>query len=86
MVDGVGIIHMNDRVYDPKLGGLQADPFIQASYDTQRLNRYSYVMNNPLNAANPSGYFWNLVVQALNSLYGQRYGISGGWGSVSSPR
>ena len=63
MVDAVGIIHMNGRIYDPKLGRfLQADPFIQAPYNTQSLNRYSYVMNNPLNATDPSGYFaWAVV-------------------------
>ena len=58
MVDGVGIIHMNSRIYDGKIGRfLQADPFIQAPFDTQSLNRYSYVRNNPLNKTDPSGYF-----------------------------
>ena len=55
MVDAVGIIHMNGRIYDAKLARfLQADPFIQAPYNTQSLNRYSYVWNNPLNATDPS--------------------------------
>lgn len=58
MVDGVGIIHMNGRIYDAKLGRfLQADPFIQDPLDGQNLNRYSYLRNNPLNATDPSGYF-----------------------------
>lgn len=58
MADEVGIIHMNGRIYDPKLGRfLQADPFVQSPTDTQMLNRYSYVRNNPLNATDPSGYF-----------------------------
>lgn len=58
MVDEVGIIHMNGRIYDPKLARfLQADPFVQSPTDTQVLNRYSYVRNNPLNATDPSGYF-----------------------------
>lgn len=49
---------MNGRIYDPKLGRfLQADPFIQEPTNTQSLNRYSYVLNNPLNATDPSGYF-----------------------------
>jgi len=55
--DQVGIIHMNGRIYDPSIGRfLQADPLIQDPYNTQSLNRYSYVMNNPLSYTDPSGY------------------------------
>jgi RHS repeat-associated protein len=54
----VGIIHMNGRVYDPELGRfLSADTHIQFPHDAQSYNRYSYVMNNPLSATDPSGYF-----------------------------
>ncbi|MEE8339534.1 MAG: putative Ig domain-containing protein, partial [Xanthomonadales bacterium] len=56
--DGLGIIHMNGRIYDPKLGRfLQADPFVQSPKNSQSLNRYSYVLNNPLSYTDPSGYF-----------------------------
>ena len=55
--DQIGIIHMNGRIYDPSIGRfLQADPIIQDPYDTQSLNRYSYVMNNPLSYTDPTGY------------------------------
>ncbi len=63
MVDEVGVIHMNGRIYDPRLGRfLQADPFVQAPTDLQSYNRYAYVRNNPLNATDPSGYFLEMAV------------------------
>ncbi len=53
----VQCIHMNGRIYDPKLGRfLQADPFVQEPFNTQSLNRYSYVINNPLAYTDPSGF------------------------------
>jgi RHS repeat-associated core domain len=59
MVDAVGIIHMNGRIYDAKLGRfLQADPFVQEPTMVGSLNRYSYIMNNPLNGVDPSGFNW----------------------------
>lgn len=59
MLDSVNLVHMNGRIYDPKLGRfLQADPTIQAPNNLQSFNRYSYVMNNPLSMTDPSGYSW----------------------------
>jgi len=57
-LDEVNLIHMNGRVYDPVIGRfLSADPFIQFPEFTQSLNRYSYVLNNPLSLTDPSGFF-----------------------------
>lgn len=57
MLDELGLIHMNGRIYDAKLARfVQADPFIQAATDVQMYNRYSYVRNNPMNATDPSGF------------------------------
>ncbi|MCT2532888.1 FG-GAP-like repeat-containing protein [SAR92 clade bacterium H231] len=74
MLDEVGIIHMNGRIYDAKLGRfLQADPIIQAPYNTQSLNRYSYTTNNPLNAIDPSGFsfFRKLIGVLTNGIIGE---------------
>ena len=58
MVDTVGIIHMNGRIYDATLGRfLQADPVIQFPDYSQSRNRYSYVLNNPLAYTDPTGHF-----------------------------
>jgi len=58
MLDEIGLVHMNGRVYDPLVGRfLSADPYIQSPLNLQSYNRYSYVMNNPLGSADPSGYF-----------------------------
>ncbi len=56
-LDEVGLIHMNGRVYDPTLGRfISADPFVQFPDNGQSLNRYSYVLNNPLSYSDPSGF------------------------------
>ena len=55
-LQGVGLIHMNGRLYDPKLRRFLApDNYIQDLGNTQNFNRYSYVLNNPLMYTDPSG-------------------------------
>nr|WP_280938404.1 RHS repeat-associated core domain-containing protein [Thioflexithrix psekupsensis] len=57
-LNAVELIHMNGRIYDPIIGRfLSADPFVQSPNNLQSLNRYSYVLNNPLSYTDPSGYF-----------------------------
>jgi RHS repeat-associated protein len=56
-LDNTNLIHMNGRIYDPSIGRfLSADPYIQAPFDSQSLNPYSYVFNNPLSWTDPSGF------------------------------
>lgn len=57
MMDEVGLVNMNGRIYDPATGRfLSADPIIQESNLLQSYNRYSYVNNNPLFFTDPTGY------------------------------
>lgn len=56
-LDEVEIIHMNGRVYDYNVGRfMSVDPFIQGHGNSQGINPYSYVMNNPLGYTDPTGY------------------------------
>ncbi len=56
-LDNLSMIHMNGRVYDSASGRFtSADPFVQAPYFSQSLNRYSYTFNNPLSYTDPSGF------------------------------
>ncbi len=49
------LINMNGRVYDPVLARfLSPDPFVQFPGLADGLNRYSYVMNNPLIYTDPN--------------------------------
>jgi hypothetical protein len=50
---------MNGRLYDPELGRmLSPDPYVQVPEYSQNFNRYSYVLNNPLNLTDPTGFNW----------------------------
>jgi len=54
--DETGLIYLRSRYYDPEIGRfISRDPF--AGFDTapQSLNRYTYVQNNPVRYADPSG-------------------------------
>jgi RHS repeat-associated protein len=56
-VDDVRLIHMGGRVFDPALGRfLNVDPVVQNAANSQALNPYSYILNNPLSGTDPSGY------------------------------
>jgi RHS repeat-associated protein len=44
MLDNVGLIHMNGRVYDPVIGRfLSTDPLVSVAGSSQSINPYSYV-------------------------------------------
>ncbi len=54
-----GLYYYGARYYDPQLGRfISADTIVQAPYDPQSLNRYSYCNNNPINYVDPTGNSW----------------------------
>jgi RHS repeat-associated protein len=57
MLDQLDLVHMNGRVYDPLVARfLSADPLLQNPQNGQSYNRYSYVLNNPTNMTDPTGF------------------------------
>ncbi len=53
----LGLIYMNARFYVPGLGRFaSADSIVPDPANPQSFNRYSYVLNSPLNFTDPSGH------------------------------
>ncbi|WP_309387267.1 FG-GAP-like repeat-containing protein [Cerasicoccus frondis] len=71
MLDNLGLVHMNGRIYDPQIARfLSPDPVIAAPYDLQNYNHYSYVRNNPMSLNDPSGYIAETVWDVGNIALG----------------
>ncbi|HAJ57219.1 MAG TPA: hypothetical protein DCL35_05560 [Candidatus Omnitrophica bacterium] len=61
-LDNTGLYFYGARYYDPEIGRfVTADTIVQAPYDPQSLNRYTYCRNNPLNYVDPTGHLWWLA-------------------------
>ena len=56
-ITGLGIYHYNARFYSPYTNHfLSADTIVPGMSNPQNLNRFSYVLNNPLRYTDPSGH------------------------------
>lgn len=72
-LDGLGLINMNGRVYDPLLGMfLSPDPYVQAPGSWLNYNRYGYCYGNPLLYTDPDGeiaWFIPVIIGAVIGAY-----------------
>jgi RHS repeat-associated protein len=60
-----GQTYLRARQYDPEIGRfISADPVLGALAMPQTLNRYAYVVNNPLKYTDPTGEFIPLLILA----------------------
>ena len=57
-LDDTGLYYYNARYYEPQIGRfISPDTVVQNFANPQSLNRYSYVLNNPLKYSDPSGHW-----------------------------
>ncbi len=71
-LDGVGLINMNGRLYDPVMARmLSPDNYVQNPENTQNYNRYSYCMNNPLKYVDPTGMRYGKFVNENGAVIGE---------------
>src|SRR5205807_987688 len=55
--DALALVHLNGRVYDPFVARfISGDPYVTDPTNGQNYNRYSYVLNNPTNLTDPTGF------------------------------
>jgi len=83
--DPTGLVYLRARQYDPDLGRfVSADPVLGSLSAPQTLNRFTYVVNNPLKYTDPSGEVINLIAAGIGALAGAIIGgvacaASQGW-------
>jgi RHS repeat-associated protein len=73
-LDEFQLIHMNGRLYDQDLGRFfGVDPLIQFPSNSQSLNPYAYLMNNPLSGTDPTGYATDCTGTRIKDCAGDVY-------------
>lgn len=62
-----GLYYYDARYYDPSIGRfISQDPWAGRLMDPQTLNKYSYVLNNPMKYKDPTGEKVEIAARALN--------------------
>jgi RHS repeat-associated protein len=84
-----GIYNYKARYYHPALARfISPDTVVPSNTDPQSLNRYSYVLNNPINLTDPSGHmaaWWHFGIDFVASVAsGQGFlqSIKNGWNNM----
>jgi RHS repeat-associated protein len=73
---GLGLMHYGARFYSPRLGRfVSADSIVPDYDDPQALNRYAYVLNNPVLYTDPSGHCPLSVSQCWTVIEGHQVPI-----------
>ncbi len=72
---GLGLMYYGARFYDGALGRFtQPDTIVPEPGNPQALNRYSYVLNNPLRYTDPTGHYEEDEIQRyLQDTYGDHW-------------
>ncbi|WP_268225735.1 polymorphic toxin type 23 domain-containing protein, partial [Sinomicrobium oceani] len=79
---GVGLVHMNGRLYDPVMHRfLMPDNYVQDPFNTQNFNRYGYVLNNPLMYVDQNGEFFFVAALVVGAIVGA---VAGGAAYVAN--
>jgi RHS repeat-associated protein len=79
---GTGLYDYGARWYDPELGRfLQPDTIVPDPFSPQMLNRYAYVVNDPVNLIDPTGSFPSLggIIGGIGGAIGSAISAVGGW-------
>ena len=68
MLDDFGLVNMNARLYDPKLGRmLSVDNYVSDATSALAYNRYSYANCNPISYVDPDGNHPVLIAMAIGA-------------------
>ena len=69
-LDGTGLLFYGARYYDPLIGRFtQPDTIVPQPGNPQSLNRYAYVLNNPLRYTDPTGHWFESLIDIISIGY-----------------
>ncbi len=80
-----GLMYYGARYYDAAIGRFaQPDSIVPNPYNPQSLNRYSYVLNNPVRYTDPTGHWFESAPDIAFIVYDLHQGMTEGWTVTNS--